>query len=58
MLHKNNISSQQKQDDPAQKNILCSKKLLIFIGTARHTYALIRTRTEEVLVFQKILGTY
>ena len=37
------ISCQQKQDDPAQKNILFSKKLLIFSGVARHTYCLMLT---------------
>ena len=30
MLHKKGISCRQKQDDAAQKNILCSKKVLLF----------------------------
>ena len=37
MLHKKSISCRQKQDDDAQKNILCLKKLLIFSITARLT---------------------
>ena len=30
MLHKKSISCREKEDDAAQKNILCSKKLLNF----------------------------
>ena len=41
------ISCQQKQDDAAQKNILFSKKLLIFSGVARHIYCLILTFTNK-----------
>ena len=37
ILHKKSISCRQKQDDDAQKNILCLKKLLIFSITARLT---------------------
>ena len=33
---KDSFSYRQKQDDAAQKNILCSKRLLISSGTARH----------------------
>ena len=35
----------QKQDNAAQKNILYSKKLLIFTGTARHTQEVTFTKS-------------
>ena len=31
------VSCRQNQDDPAQKNIFCSKQLLFFSRTAGHT---------------------
>ena len=47
------ISCQQKQDDAAQKNILFSKKLLIFSGVARHIYCLILTFTNKNKIRKK-----